>query len=133
MHFPVPRPRTGMARFVVLALIVSATAAGASVVVPIPDAIVPTSEPVLVGAVYVGMGLVVLWFAKLGIDLKSSAERLLLRVEDPQTGLVVQLASYQNETRGALGVLSNELEEVKQQVAGVEATCAATHSRANGA
>lgn len=132
MHFPVPRPRSGFARLAVLSATVALTSAGAVVTAPLPPSVVPANEPVLAGAVYAGMGIVLIFFAKLGIDLKSSVERLLLRVEDPQSGLVVQLAGYQNETRGTLGVLSNELEDVKQEIASVQATCAATHQRMNG-
>lgn len=128
-----PRPRHGLVRFAVLSVLVTVTASGAAVAVPLPPSVVPANEPILSGAVYAGFGVVLLFFGKLGIDLKASVERLLLRVEDPQTGLVVQLAGYQNETRGTMGVLSNELEAVKQQIASVEATCAATHSRVNGA
>ena len=131
MHPKVPRLRSGVARLAILSVVVTLTASGAVVALPTPEPL-PPNEPVLAGAVYVGMGMVLLWFAKLGIDLKSGVERLMLRVEDPETGLVAQLQTHIHETRGTIGALSNELEEVKQEVATVGATCAATHQRNNG-
>lgn len=127
-----PRPRSGFARLALLSATVAITVAGATVTSPLPDAVIPSGEPVLAAAVYAGMGLVLLWFGKLGIDLKAGVERLILRVEDPHSGLVTQLDRHIHETRGTIGALSNELEEVKQEVATVGATCAATHQRNNG-
>lgn len=123
------RPRRGFIRLAALSVLVTITTAGAIVVNPLPQVVTPSEEPILKGAVYVGMGLVLLWFAHLGITLKSGVERLALRVDDPQTGLVAELSRHVQETRMGMGQLSNELEEVKQEVGAVKATCVATHQR----
>jgi hypothetical protein len=127
------RRRNGHVTLAVLAGIVSVTVVSAALVAPTayqPQAVTFAGrDPALAAAVYGGMGLVVLFFAKLGIDLKASVERLSLRVDDPQTGLVSTVQAHIHETRGAVGALANEVEDIQQQVAGIVATCAANHAR----
>lgn len=134
--FPSLHARTGAASFGLLTVVVSVIAASAAIVAPgafLPQAVVaPMRDPMLAGAVYGGMGIVILFFGKLGIDLKAAVERLAIRVDDPKNGLVVELQRHVTETRAVMGALGNEIEDVKQEVASVHATCVATHQRANG-
>jgi hypothetical protein len=125
--------RRGIASLGVLSVIVSVTVVSAAVVAPTayqPQGVVaPMRDPMLAAAVYGGMGLIILWFARLNIAMKEKIERICLRVEDPQTGLVVTLGNHMHETRGAVGALANEVEDIQHQVAGIAATCAAHHGR----
>ena len=85
------------------------------------------TEPILVGGAVVGTGGVLIWFAKLGIELKANVERLLLRVDDPQNGLVVTVQRNHKEVTGAMGELSNENVQIRERVRDVERTCVQMH------
>lgn len=87
------------------------------------------SEPLLIGGAVVGTGGILVWFAKLGIDLKANVERLLMRVDDPQTGLVVMVLRNHKEVSLAMGELSNENVALRERLRDVERACAQTHGK----
>lgn len=86
------------------------------------------AEPVLIGGAVVGTGGILVWFAKLGIDLKANVERLLLRVDDPQTGLVVMVLRNHKDVAGAMGALSNAQVDLERRIQRVEDRCDLTHN-----
>lgn len=78
------------------------------------------SEPILIGAVVLSGGGTVIWFAKLGIDLKKAMEHLMLRVDDPQTGLLAMVLRNHKEQCGAMGALSNGHVDLDKRLTRVE-------------
>ena len=86
------------------------------------------TEPIVVTGVLAGGGLVVVWFANKIVTISDLVLRLVLRVEDPQTGAIAMIQRNHTEVQGAMGQLSNDFIQIEKRVSRVEDRCEITHN-----
>lgn len=93
-----------------------------------PEYAVPIRDVVVIVGVSLGpLGLVIVWFARLGIVLKQGIERALLLIEDKEVGLLVTARRNNVQVQAAMGELSNQLVAVAERVSRVETRCDMIH------
>lgn len=89
-----------------------------------PEVSIPLREViVIVGITISPLGLVVAWFATLGISLKKGLERALLLIEKEDVGLIPTVLRNHREVQLTMGALGNEVHAVGTRVSVVEARC----------
>lgn len=88
----------------------------------------PYTEPVLIGAVLVGAGGSLIWFARTAIETRDAVRRMAEALYDDTTGLIKIVYQNRTEMRGALGQLSNETVALDKRVTRVEDRCKITHT-----